>query len=338
MEPVRPVTVLATGGTIAMAAATPGAGAGAGAGRGARPALDADALVAAVPPLGELTGLQARTLLSAPGVHVTLDDALRIARAARDEAARGRGVVVTHGTDTLEETALLCDLLLDVEAPVVLTGAIRPASAPGADGPANLLDAVAAAGAPHTAGLGALVAFAGELHAARAARKVASATPHAFASPRTGPIGLVAEGRVELVARPVRPPALAPPARLDGRVPIAVTALGDDAEALRAVLATRPDALVLVTLGGGHVGPAVLAAVREATAGGLPVAAAVRPERGLLLHETYGFEGAEGDLREAGVLDAAALGAAGARIALLAGLAAGAGRARLAELLAPAPR
>jgi L-asparaginase len=323
----RPVTVLAAGGTIAMAAR----------GAGAVPALDAAALVAAVPELAELSELRARTLLGAPGAHLTLDDALYVARIARAEAAMGRGVVVTHGTDTLEETALLCDLLLDAVAPVVLTGAIRPASAPGADGPANLLDAVAAAGAPATAGLGALVCFAGELHAARGVRKVASSLPHAFGSPRTGPIGLVAEGRVDLAARPVRPPALPVPARLDARVPIAATALGDDGEALRAVLGTAPDALVLVTLGGGHVNPRVLALAREAAAR-IPVAAAVRPERGLLLHETYGFEGAEGDLRAAGLLDAGTLAPAGARVALLAGLAAGAGRARLQELLAPAPR
>src|SRR5215213_8052097 len=208
MPPVREVTVLAAGGTIAMA----------GEGQ-ATPQLDASGLVGAVPALAEVAGLRARTLGSWPGVHVTPADALDVARAAAAEAASGRGVVVTHGTDTLEETAVLCDLLHGGDAPIVVTGAIRPASATGADGPANLLDAVRAAGDAATAGLGAVVAFAGELHAAGAVRKVDSVSPRAFASPRTGPLGRVSEERVEVWSAPRRRPPL-PVAQLDARVEI----------------------------------------------------------------------------------------------------------------------
>jgi L-asparaginase len=135
---------------------------------------------------------------------VTLSDALEVARTAAAEAEAGRGVVVTHGTDTLEETAVLCDLLYAGEAPLVFTGAIRPGSAPGADGPANLLDAVAVAGAAGAAGLGCVVVFGGEIHAARTVRKVDSAGPSAFGSPGTGPVGRVVEGRLAICARPGR--------------------------------------------------------------------------------------------------------------------------------------
>src|SRR3954451_5093475 len=138
----RPVTVLSTGGTIAMA------------GPRARPALDAEELVAAVPALARVAGLRARSLLDLPGAHLGAADALAIARAAVEETRAGRGVVITHGTDTLEETAVLCDIVHARAEPIVLTGAIRPSTAPGADGPANLADAVAAAGAAELAGIG----------------------------------------------------------------------------------------------------------------------------------------------------------------------------------------
>jgi L-asparaginase len=314
------VTVLSAGGTIAMA------------GPRARPALDAEELVAAVPALARVAGLRARSLLDLPGAHLGAADALAIARAAVEETRAGRGVVITHGTDTLEETAVLCDVVHARPEPIVLTGAIRPSTAAGADGPANLADAVAAAGAAELAGLGAVVAFAGELHAARAARKVASTSPAAFGSPASGPLGSVAEGRVRIAARPARPEPLALPDRLDGRVPIVPTYLGDDGSGLRAALRDGADAIVFVALGAGHVAPPVLAALREA-AGALPVAITVRPARGALLHETYGFEGAEGDLRGSGALPAASLSPQAARMILLAALGSDAPRAALAAAL-----
>ncbi len=315
------MTVLSTGGTIAMAGAR------------ATPALDAEALLAAVPALAEVAGLRARSVAALPGAHLASADALAIARAALAETQAGRGVVITHGTDTLEETAVLCDVLHGRPEPIVLTGAIRPSSAPGADGPANLLDAVGVAGAPQAQGLGALVAFAGELHAARAVRKVSSISPAAFGSPATGPVGAVAEGRVRIAARPLRPATPLPlPSALDARVPIIPTYLGDDGAGLRAALRDGADAIVFVAFGAGHVAPPVLAALREAAAA-VPVALTVRPERGVLLHATYGFEGAEGDLRASGALPAAALSPQAARMVLLAGLGAGANPSTLALAL-----
>ncbi|MGH2919456.1 MAG: asparaginase, partial [Solirubrobacteraceae bacterium] len=197
------MTVLSTGGTIAMQ------------GPRARPALDAEGLLAEVPGLAEVEDLRARSIADRPGAHLDTADALRIASAALDETRAGRGVVITHGTDTLEETAVLCDVLHGRPEPIVLTGAIRPSQTLGADGAANLRDAVHAARAEDTAGLGAIVAFAGELHAARAVRKVASTSPAAFGSPASGPIGTVAEARVRIAARPWRPAPLPLPAALD---------------------------------------------------------------------------------------------------------------------------
>src|SRR5829696_5490970 len=321
MPPVREVTVLAAGGTIAMA------------GEGeATPELDAAGLVAAVPALGAVAGLRARTLGSWPGVHVSAADALEVARAAAAEAATGRGVVVTHGTDTLEETAILCDLLHGGDAPIVLTGAIRPASAAGADGPANLLDAVRAAGAAASAGLGALVCFGGELHAARAVRKSDSVSPAAFSSPRTGPLGRVAEASVETWAAPGRRPPL-PVSQLDARVEIVPAALGSDGALLDEAVGAGAEGLVVVLLGAGHAPPAFLDACRRA-ARRLPVVACVRPERGRILRDTYGFAGGERDVRDAGLICAPALSAPAARITLMACLGAGHSRVATAAVFA----
>lgn len=320
----RPVEVLAAGGTITMAGASGGR---------VTPSLDAAALVAAIPRLGDVAELSARTVRSLPGPHMGQDDALAVAQAAVAAAEAGHGVVVTHGTDTLEETAFLTDVLYGGQAPIVFTGAIRPASASGADGPANLLDAVDIAGSAAGAGLGVVVVFAGRVHAARGVRKVDSTAAEPFGSPHSGPIGVVHEGRVMIDKFPLRrAPVVA--TSLDGWVPIVPTWLGDDASLLRAALGTGPDGVVLGTLGAGHVSPAVLAEVRQ-VARRIPVVATVRPERGAILYETYGYEGSEGDLRDAGVLCAGALSPQAARMKLLACLGAGLSHAETCHAFLP---
>jgi L-asparaginase len=309
----REMLLLATGGTIAMA------------GERAVPSSGPAELLAAA----GLAGVRTRALLGLPGAHVGLDDALAIARAATEAAAAGLGVVVTHGTDTLEETAYLTDLLHAGEAPIVFTGAIRPGSAAGADGPANLVDAAAVARAPGAAGLGVVVVFGGEVHAAREARKVDAAGPAAFGSPATGPVGRVVEGRLALKARPLRPPAPLDPEHLRFRVPILTAALGDDLEALGA----PADGAVLAALGGGHLSPAALERLADAAAR-RPVVIAVRPARGAVLSATYGFRGAEGDVRATGAIPAGALSPQAARMKLLAALGSGLRGPALAQAFA----
>jgi L-asparaginase len=322
--PAREVTVLAAGGTIAMSGAP---------GQGAVPELDADALIAAVPVLGDVAGLRARTVSTKPSVQLTAAEALEIARAAAAEGDAGRGVVVTHGTDTLEEVALLTDLLYAGEAPIVFTGAMRPASALGADGPANLRDAVVVAGAEAAAGLGVLVAFAGTVHAARAVRKADSTAPDAFDSLRLGPVGRVQEGRAWMARRVERFPPV-PVASLEAVVHVVPAALGADGSLVGAALEAGADGLVGVVLGAGHTPPPFLAALRRAAAS-VPVVVSVRPERGSILRATYAFEGSERDLRSnRDIICAAALSPAAARIKLMACLGAGYARAAIGQAFA----
>jgi L-asparaginase len=315
----RPVRVLAAGGTIAMR------------GEQAVPALDASELVEQLPQLADFH-LEAETMLSLPSTHLTLPDALDLARRAGRAAAAGEGVVLTTGTDTMEEVAMVCALTCGGEAPIVITGANRPGSAPGADGPANLLDAIILARSPAAAGLGVVIAFGGEVHAATTARKIDSTGPTAFGSPAAGPLGRIVEGRVWLHATPRRPAPM-PVQRLDHRVATVTTGLGDDG-AILAHAARTCDGVVLVALGAGHLSPVVLRELRAATER-MPVLITCRPDRSSMLFSTYGFEGAERDLRASGAICVPFLSPAAARIALLCALGAGLDRAGMETALAP---
>jgi L-asparaginase len=308
--PPRRVRILGAGGTIAMS----GHG-------GVTVEHDAAGLLAAVRELTEVVDIDVETVVSLPSPHLTLDDQLRICRAARDAARRGIGVVVTHGTDALEETALLCDVLHDAAAPIVFTGAIRPASAPGADGPANLLDAVSVARSDEAAGMGVLVVFGGEIHHARCARKTDTTSLTAFSSPQTGPLGRVTEGHPTIWSRLPRNPPLDPPT-LEKSVLIVPTASGDDGTLAHAALGTDPDGIVLGTLGAGHLHPDLLELWAEA-AERMPIVVYCRPERGVVLSGTYGYAGSERDLRNSAVIPAGFLSPQAARMKLLACLAAG---------------
>lgn len=295
------------------------------------PVRDADALIADVPALGSVPRLAAENVLNLPSAHMTPDQALELATRAVAAAADGEGVVITTGTDTLEEIAVLCAVMHRAGGPIAVTGANRPASAPGADGAANLIDAVAVAGAAAAGELGTVVVFGGEVHAAMTVRKVDSTGPAAFGSPMSGPLGRVVEGRLWLVAHPNRGPALEVRG-LGARVEIISPALGSDA-ALLAHAAEHSDGLVVVALGAGHLSPPLMSALATAAAR-VPVVVTCRPDRSSMLFSTYGFDGSEGDLREHAIC-APFLSPQAARITLMSCLGAGLDRDRTAAVFAP---
>jgi L-asparaginase len=313
------VRLLAAGGTIAMGGAH------------AVPALDAAGLLEAVPALDAVPSLEAETVLGVPSAHLTLVEALSLVKRAAGAAAQGEGVVISTGTDTLEEVAVLAALVHSSDPPVVVTGANRPATGPGADGPANLIDAVVVAGSEGSAGLGTVVVFAGEVHDALVVRKVDSTSPAAFGSPIAGPIGRVVEQRMWVHARPTRPATLDVP-ELERRVEIISPALGDDGALLRHA-AEHANGIVLVAFGAGHLSPLLLDELRWAVER-VPVVITCRPERSSMLVSTYGFEGAEYDLRKSGAFCAPFLSPPAARIALLCCLGAELGRDAMARYLA----
>jgi L-asparaginase len=269
-----------------------------------------------------------------PGAHLTLADVVALAAEIDVELESGAdGVVVTQGTDTLEEVAFGLDLLVRSDKPVVVTGAMRAPHLAGADGPANVLAAVQAAASPRLRGVGTVVVLNGEIHAARLVVKGHTQSPDAFASPLAGRLGWVAEGTARLALTPAARPALGLPRELaPGRVALVTASLGDDGGLLAAAAGGGYDGVVVEALGGGHLPSAMLPAV-DAAVRAMPVVLASRAQAGELLRETYGFEGSERDLYARGVLGAGWLNGRKARVLLALLLGADGGGASVPERL-----
>jgi L-asparaginase len=205
------IVVVGTGGTIAGAAASAAQTTGYQAG-----ALPVSHLLQAVPALGAIARVDGEQLASIDSKDMSVELWVELSRHLDSLLANDTvdGIVVTHGTDTLEETAYFLHLTLKSAKPVVLTAAMRPATALSADGPMNLLNAVTVAAAPASSGRGVLVAFANRIHSARDVTKTSTFSVDAFESPETGPLGWVQDGKVEYARRAERRHTVATPFRL----------------------------------------------------------------------------------------------------------------------------
>ncbi|PVZ11828.1 asparaginase [Actinomycetospora cinnamomea] len=272
--PVQPpVHLVATGGTIA-STGFPGPLAPARDGR----ALLADAGVVDDLPADVTAGVTVTDLATAGSFAMGWDDLRRLHAAVTAALEAGaEGVVVTHGTDTMEESAYGLDLLLDDRRPVVLTGAQRAADEPGADGPANLRTALTVAASPEVRGDGVLLCFDGEAFAARGVAKRHTLAAGAFGGPV---VHRVLDGSVRRVARPLRRPALPLPAGEPPRVDVVAAHHGADGTLLRAAVAAGAGGVVLAAVGIGNASPDVIEAVGEAVDAGVTVLVASRVPEG----------------------------------------------------------
>lgn len=261
--------------------------------------------------LSRLTDLEGLTievidLFDLPSTHLGFPEMRAIAEAVRSALDGGAdAVVVTHGTDTLEETVYFVDLLCEPDPPVVFTAAMVPSGAAGSDGQANLNDAFTVACDPKSRALGVLVVMGGEVHPARDVVKHHSMNLGAFKSPEFGPLGTVDEGRFYLARRPAVSESFPFPDE-EPQVEGIKCYAGMSDLLIRAVIETNCDGLVIETLGSGQVPPALMPSLRDAVAGGIRVVASARSSMGRLLRSDHGapvrVAGDEGDLRDAGII------------------------------------
>lgn len=284
---------------------------------GVHPTLKPTEILASAPSISDIAQVEPIAFRQIPSADLTFVDLVDLAEAIEGAFQSGSvGVVISQGTDTLEECAYALDQLVGSAQAVVVTGAMRNPTQLGADGPANLLSAIQVAISAEARDLGVVVVLNEEIHAARYVRKTHTTSGATFQSPTIGPIGWVSEGRVRIPFRPVhtRRSVLEATRRVP-KVAIVTMALGEDAALLKVIESVGYCGVVIEAFGGGHV-PSALVPTIEEVASRIPVLLASRTGSGEVLSATYGFAGSEMDLLSRGVISAGALDGLKARTLL----------------------
>ena len=300
------VHLVAMGGTISMVSSD----------SGLVPSLDAEDFLHQYQSIP--ISITSESLTALPGASITatsLNEAILVARSA--VASGAEGVVITQGTDTLEETSFLADLVWDHDEPLVLTGAMRPSTAPGSDGLGNLSGAIRVAADVHARARGVLVVFGDEVFAARHLHKIHSSKLNAFAAPGAGPLGVLGEDQIHWwsppeVHRRTRFDSVASPST----IVTAIAQLDSSPEVLNwAKQSPVVSGLALGAMGVGHV-PSWWVQPLADLAAEKTVVYCSRTGSGPVFTHTYGFPGSEQDLSDRGLLPAGSLSLHKARLLL----------------------
>jgi len=304
------ITIISTGGTIAMGVDSKTGG--------AVPLLSGEDLVKNMSSLGDIATVDISSLFNKPGAHLLLNDILKLSKVIRElfDQNKADGVVITHGTDTMEETAYTLDLLVHHDNPVVITGAMRNSSELSSDGPANLFNSILTAAADVSRSYGVTVVFNNEIHLAREVTKASATQLNAFRSPLFGPIGIIYGKSVQFV-RPGGLRELIPVKEISAQVELIKFTLDMSKLLLEAVRESTTDGVVIEGAGVGHVSIPVAEEIKQLIEAGKPVVLASRCYEGLVLEDKYAFAGSEKNLREMGTIAAPGLNGPKARLKLI---------------------
>jgi L-asparaginase len=282
------------------------------------PAISGDDLLATVPEVSKYATVEVKNISNISSDYMDPTRWIGLTREASAALARPEvaGVIVSHGTDTLEETAYWLDLTVDSQKPIVLIGAQRNASESDFDGPRNLLNAVRIAIDPQSRGKGAMIAMNSQINAAREATKTHTSSVETFKSGDFGFLGAVDFDRIVYWRTPLRRQHV--PIKTDNMPYVEIVAMygGADGYLIKAALDHGAKGLVIQALGWGNVNQAMFAGIKDAIAKGVPVVITSRVPNGRVL-PNYGFEGGGKTLVEAGAVMGDDLSAQKARILLM---------------------
>ena len=314
-EALPTVVVLSTGGTIA---STQNEEEG-----GFTSSLAGEQLVAAVPGLDQVARIEVQNVVNVGSTNMTPALWLEVSRRANAALLRPEvaGVLVTHGTDTMEETAYFLDLTVTSSKPVIMVGAMRAASEWDADGPRNILNAARVAVSPEARGKGSFVVLNGEIHAAREVTKTHSLAVETFGTPEFGALGIVDSDGVRFYRAPLRRQTIEmTPDVVLPTVDIIPNYAGSDGRLIRGLLKEGPvHGLVIEAAGAGNIATALFEAVLEAREQGIAVVITSRTHSGRVL-PLYAGGGGGTTLHEMGCVFADNLSAQKARVLLIAAL------------------
>ena len=305
---MKKVAVISTGGTISMKSDKSGF---------AVPTLGAKELLDTLPGISEQIKVSDVSFKNIPSAHMTIEDLLELRALIINLKTEGfNGVVITHGTDTMEESAYFFDLTTDIGISIVLTGAQRNPSSVSSDVQLNLMDSILVASDDNTAEMGTVIVFSSEIIPAREATKFHRSRVDTFKSLEFGPIGTVNNNKVLWFRKPMIKDAYGL-GDFNKVVDIIPCYLGSDFRMIENSIDYGVDGIILQSLGAGHVPKAMLSGVQKAIDKGIPMVLTSRVPTGRLSTGTYGFEGAEIYLKRIGMIFGGDLTAIKARIKLL---------------------
>ena len=311
------IHLLFTGGTISMQR-DPVAG-------GNVPAHGGEVLVEFAGGLDRISPYRIENWAKLPACHLGPDRLWALRERVRQIAESGevRGIVIAHGTDTLEETAYLLDRTLDRKVPVAITGAMRTSSGDGWDGPRNLRDAAAVAASDQSAGRGVMVVFNGRIFAGGTAVKTHTTDLDAFTAPHGAPLGRVTDERVvyEVGREPSGRVSTLHPPGLSARIALVPMIVGDTGELLD-FARPKHDGVVVVAFGSGNLPPGAVPAIARWIEEGKPVVLGTRCPTGVV-SPLYAFDGGGARLVAMGAIPAGPRALSQARMELTIAVSAG---------------